>query len=193
MCFSFIQEVSNGVWGRGSSLASFLSNIIFISCCNSGLSQKQQPKNERGEGCLCKMFSSLKAKCWLQDNFETNKQFLPGYFDLSVLRYRLFSLMPRIEALNGPLAFTFPTISPRLLCHLPLSSFDLRRSPKINLLLAPGAVPASLSAPLSSILCSQGGAGQILAMSTPNLDVWVYSESSCRLMPSCLCASCGIT
>lgn len=43
MCFSFIQEVSNGVGGRGNSLASFLSNIIFISCCSSSLSQKQQP------------------------------------------------------------------------------------------------------------------------------------------------------
>lgn len=42
MCFSFIQEVSNGIGGRGNSLASFLSNIIFISCCNSGLSQNQQ-------------------------------------------------------------------------------------------------------------------------------------------------------
>lgn len=60
MCFSFIQEVSNGVWGRGNSLASFLSNIIFISCCNSGLSQKQQPKKCGGECCLCKTFSSLK-------------------------------------------------------------------------------------------------------------------------------------
>lgn len=49
MCFSFIQEVSNGIWGRGNSLASFLSNIIFISCCNSGLSQNQQCKS-RGEG-----------------------------------------------------------------------------------------------------------------------------------------------
>lgn len=62
MCFSFIQEVSNGVWGRGNSLASFLSNIIFISRCNSGLSQKQQPKKcgGGGEGCLRKTFSSLK-------------------------------------------------------------------------------------------------------------------------------------
>lgn len=59
MCFSFIQEVSNGVGGRGNSLASFLSNIIFISCCSSSLGQKQQPKKCMGEGCLCKTFPSL--------------------------------------------------------------------------------------------------------------------------------------
>lgn len=117
------------------------------------------------------------VKCWLQDNFEKNKQFLQGYFDISVFCYRFFSLMLRTEALKGPLAFTFSTISPRLLCHLPFSSFDLRRPPKINLLLAPDAVPALLSAPLSSILCSQGAAGHILAMNTPNLGVWVHSES----------------
>lgn len=56
MCFSFIQEVSNGVWGRGNSLASFLSNIIFISCCNSGLSQKQQPKSAGGRVACAKHF-----------------------------------------------------------------------------------------------------------------------------------------
>lgn len=66
MCFSFIQEVSNGVGGRGNSLASFLSNIIFISCCSSSLSQKQQPKKCMGEGCLCKAFPISGVKCWLQ-------------------------------------------------------------------------------------------------------------------------------
>lgn len=74
MCFSFIQEVSNGVGGRGNSLASFLSNIIFISCCSSSLSQKQQPKKCMGEGCLCKTFPSLEWNAGYKDP-ETRGQF----------------------------------------------------------------------------------------------------------------------
>lgn len=43
-----------------NSLASFLSKIIFISCSNTSLRQKQQPKTCMGEGWLCEMFPSLK-------------------------------------------------------------------------------------------------------------------------------------
>lgn len=74
MCFSFIQEVSNGAGGRGNSLASFLSNIIFISCCSSSLSQKQQPKKCMGEGCLCKTFPSLEWNAGCKDS-EPRGQF----------------------------------------------------------------------------------------------------------------------
>lgn len=58
MRFSFIQEVSNGIWGRGNSLASFLSTIIFISCCNMA-SAKTNNVEVGGKGCLQKTCSCL--------------------------------------------------------------------------------------------------------------------------------------